>query len=73
MSDLNLGGPVITNSMTRGQLLLLAKCTRQALECVDFRRSLSEEELEEAESLAEMFEDPDLEHADSHDHHGFCL
>lgn len=71
--DLNLGGPAITNVMTLGQLRLLARCTRVALSNKQFRNGLSADELEEAESLANMFEDPELEQSTREMVHGFCL
>lgn len=71
--ELSLGGPVINNSMTLGQLRLLARCVRQSLNDIDFRSALSDEELEETQSLIAMFNDPELETAPADIHHGFCL
>jgi hypothetical protein len=69
----NLGGPVITNNMTLGQLKLLARCIRVAMDTEEFRCGLTDEENEEAQCLADMFEDPELELSTRDLRHGFCL
>ena len=71
--ELNLGGPAIINTMTLGQLRLLARCVRRSLDDEEYRCGLSDDELEEAQSLVSMFEDPELEQTDPKMHHGFCL
>lgn len=71
--DLNLGGPVIESSMTLGQLRLIARCINTSLMNAGFHQSLSADELEEANAIVEMFNDPELETAERGMHHGFCL
>jgi hypothetical protein len=59
--------------MTLGQLRLLASCIRASFDNHEFRSKMSTDELAEADSLASMFEDHELETADCNMVHGFCL
>lgn len=80
INSLNLSVLVVRNSMTLGQIKLIARCLAQASTDVAFVMSLEKEEKEEVESLIAMFNDPNLEatckaEAGKFDktQHGFCI
>jgi hypothetical protein len=80
ITNLNLSELVVRNSMSLEQIKLITKCIQHCIDDEDFRVTLNDEENEEAQSMIQMFSDPNLEDTCRAEvsklnktHHGFCI